>query len=209
MNNMENPSFIYIYEGKQYNVFIKKQRQNNIYYRYKSDGFHISCPRFASQGKIVEGLNKFAGRLLKTYKASNSNFSIEDNSVFILGENYEISSLNLKNIEELQGFLKKKAKKVITEIVRQKEQEMGIKEPYKITVRNMTTRFGSNSRQTHRLSFQISLIHYSYEIIESVVVHELAHYFYMDHQKKFYEVVYKYCPNYNEVQRKLKKGIHK
>lgn len=209
MISMENSSFVYVYEGKPYNVFVVRRRQSNIYYRIKEDGFHVSCPRFTFQENIIRGLNKFAGKLIARFEASNNNISTTENTVYLLGEKYAISALNLKNTEELQRFLKKKSKEILTEIVREKEQEMGIKKPYKITVRNMTTRFGSNSRKTHRLSFQISLIHFSREIIESVVVHELAHYFYMDHQKKFYEVVYKYCPNYDVVQRKLKKGIHK
>ncbi len=85
---------------------------------------------------------------------------------------------------------------------------MGIKEPYKIGIRKTTTRFGSNSLRTHSLSFQQALIHYSEEIISTVVVHELAHDFYRNHQQKFYNCVNLYCPDYINLQKKLKKGIH-
>ena len=72
-----------------------------------------------------------------------------------------------------------------------------------------TKSFGSNSSRTHTLSFQINIMHYSEEIIETVVIHELAHEFERNHGKKFYNIVYKYCPRYKELQKKLKKGIHK
>ena len=86
---------------------------------------------------------------------------------------------------------------------------MGISEPYKVAVRNTVRQYGSNSKRTHALSFQIDLIHYSPEIIETVVIHELAHEFERNHSKNFYNIVYKYCPMYKDLQRKLKKGIHK
>lgn len=206
---MENPAFVYIYEGKQYNVFVSKHFQRNIYFRYRKDGFHVSCPKLTSQAQIVKGLNKYAGKLLNQFEKRNSNYSFEEDYVYLLGEKYSISALNLENNVELQEFLKKNAMDVFTSILRQQEQIMGIKEPYKIAVRQTVAQFGSNSKQTHKISLQLSLIHYSKEIIESVIIHELAHDFYRNHQEGFYEVVFKYCPNYKEVQRKLKKGIHK
>ena len=89
------------------------------------------------------------------------------------------------------------------------EKEMGIKIPYNIKIRKMKTRYASNSLKTHSLTFQMNLIHYSKEIIDSIVVHELAHEFYRNHQKRFYQCVEKYFPNYKEVNLKLKKGLYK
>ena len=78
---------------------------------------------------------------------------------------------------------------------------------YKVRVQKMRSRFGSNSKHTKTLNFSTILLHYSLAIIDSVVVHELAHCFVYNHSKDFYNVVYKYCPNYKLVQAKLKKGI--
>lgn len=206
---MKSIEFVYLLNGKQYNVFVTKKAQRNIYYRLKSDGFHVSCPYLTPRSTIVSGLNQFADRLLKQYEKRNSNYSFEEDFIYLFGERYVLSSLNILNNEELQYFLKKKAAEVITQLVRIKEKEMGIKEPYSVAIRKTVAQFGSNSKKTHKLSFQVDLIHYSREIIESVIIHELAHDFERNHQKEFYNIVYKYCPNYDEVQRKLKKGIHK
>ena len=86
---------------------------------------------------------------------------------------------------------------------------MGIKIPYNIKIRKMKTRYASNSLKTHSITFQMNLIHYSKEIIDSIVVHELAHEFYRNHQKRFYQCVEKYFSNYKEVNLKLKKGLYK
>ena len=42
-----------------------------------------------------------------------------------------------------------------------------------------------------------------------VCVHELAHILVYDHSKEFYDVVYKYYPNYKECHTKLRKGEFK
>ncbi len=209
MFNMENPAFIYIYNGKQYTVFITKGFQRNIYYRYRKDGFHISCPKLTTLIAIRKGLDKFAGRLISQFEKRNCNYSFEENFIYILGEKYELSQFHLESDKDVHDFLIEKAKVVFLNLVRKNEQLMKIKEPYKIKLKNTGSQFGSNSKQTHTLSFQFNLIHYSEEIIESVVIHELAHDFYRNHQEGFYEVVYKYCPRYKEIQKKLKKGIHK
>lgn len=209
MNNMETIGFIYVYNGKQYNVFISKRFQRNIYYRFRKDGFHVSCPRLTSQSAIVKGLDKFAGKLIAQFEKRNGNYSFEENYIYILGERYELSQFHLENDTDVHNFLSDKAKTVFQNLVRKNEEIMGIKKPYKIRIKNTGSQFGSNSKQTHTLSFQFNLIHYSEEIIESVVIHELAHDFYRNHQEGFYEVVYKYCPKYKEIQKKLKKGIHK
>lgn len=209
MNNMEIPAFLYVYKGKQYNVFISKRFQRNIYYRFRKDGFYVSCPRLTSQLVIRKGLDKFAGKLINQYEKRNGNYSFEENYIYVLGERYELSQFHLENDKDIHDFLLEKAKVVFTNLVRKNEEIMGIKKPYNIKIKNTGSQFGSNSKQTHTLSFQFNLIHYSEEIIESVVIHELAHDFYRNHQEGFYEVVYKYCPKYKEIQKKLKKGIHK
>lgn len=205
---MKLTEFAYTYNNKEYVVHVKKQYQRNIYFRYKEDGFYITAPYLTDKKTIINGLNKYAGKLLNQYVNSHSNYSFENDFVYLLGEPVSLKSLNIENLQELQKYLREKAGIFITELVRKHEEIMGISKPYKVAVRNTVRQFGSNSKHTHALSFQISLIHYSPEIIETVVIHELAHEFERNHGKNFYNIVYSYCPRYKELQRKLKKGIH-
>lgn len=206
---MKSGEFVYKYKNKDYLVHVTIKRQRNIYYRYKEDGFYVTAPYFTTQKTIVMGLEKFAERLLNQHAKITNNFSVEEDYFYLLGEKYSLSEFNLQNTMDFQHFLQEKALFFITELVRKNEEIMGISRPYKVKVRDTKRQYGSNSKQTHTLSFQINLVHYSKEIIESVVIHELAHDFERNHGKNFYNIVYSYCPKYKELQRKLKKGTHK
>ena len=206
---MKISEFIYKYKDKDIPVHVRYSRQRNIYYRYRKDGFHVSAPYLTGQKTILKGLDKFADKLIVQFEKMNSNYSFDYDFVYLLGEKVPLKSLNIENIQDLHDFLQKNAEIYIKDLVRKNEEIMGILEPYKIKIKPTERQFGSNSKRTHTLSFQIDLIHYSKEIIESVVVHELAHDFERNHGKNFYNIIYKYCPNYKELQKKLKKGIHK
>ena len=206
---MKTSTFVYKYNNKDITVYLTLRYQRNIYYRYREDGFYVSAPYLTSKKQIIRGLDKFASKLVEQYERSHSNISVGEDYVYLLGEKVSLESLNIKNNEDLPIFLKKFATSKITEIVRKYEEIMGISAPHKIAIRSTERQYGSNSKKTYKLSFQLELIHYSEEIIESVVVHELAHDFERNHGENFYNIVYKYCPNYKEVQKKLKKGIHK
>ena len=166
-------------------------------------------PFMVGQKTILKGLDKFADRIIVQYESSHSNFSFDEDYIWLNGEKLSLTNLNIKNTQDLWRFLQEKGTILITGIVRKYEEIMKISEPYKVKVRDTKRQYGSNSKRTHTLSFQTNLIHYSTEIIETVVIHELAHDFERNHSKNFYNIVYSFAPQYKELQKKLKKGIHK
>lgn len=206
---MKQKQLVFIKDDVTYNVFVTYKYQRNIYFRYRDGAFYVSAPLFTSDRRIEILFNKFFPKLVKPTSANTEHYSFSEDFVYILGEKESLSSLNIQNEEELQRFLKKKAFDFLSEEVQKYQQIMGISVPYRVRIANTKNQYGSNSKKTHTLSFQTKLIHYSIDIIDTVVVHELAHEFERNHQKHFYEIVYKYSPNYKELQKKLKRGIHK
>lgn len=198
----------YLYNGKQYIVFIRYGNFVNINFRIKNNEIHISSPRFISRKKVLDSLEKFMPKLTKFIEKNESHYNFEEDYLYLLGKKYSLKELNIFDEETLHSFLMKNAKEVFSNLTRKYEEIMGIKIPYKIKVRKVSTRYGSNSLKTHSISYNLDLIHYSLDIISTVVVHELSHEFHRNHQNSFYNCVYTYCPNYKELQRKLKKGIH-
>lgn len=73
----------------------------------------------------------------------------------------------------------------------------------KITIREQKTRWGSCS-STGSLNFNWKLMLLPQELLDYVVVHELAHRKVMNHSPAFWAVVEAELPNYRELRAKLK-----
>lgn len=74
----------------------------------------------------------------------------------------------------------------------------------KISVREQKTLWGSCSRSGN-LSFNWKLVRMTPEVLDYVVVHELAHRKEMNHSPRFWAVVEQELPDYRERRRELKK----
>lgn len=109
-----------------------------------------------------------------------------------------------------QGELDKKLKNLELDIIKSRVTKyqalMDIPVSYQVKITNMRSAVGKNYYQKKLLTFDRILIHFSLEIIDSVVIHELCHYFEQNHSKRFYDILLKYMPNYREVRRKLIDG---
>ena len=205
--------FFYKVNEKEYPVQVTYKRIKNIHYRFKDGVFMVSCNRLVSKHTIIKGLDKFAVSLLKR---SEKPAPITEDYMYLFGakvdlqDSGEISFTNDKKIVyKDRTDLDKKLHKMFLEILKERVAYYSniMSLPlYKVSLKNMKTRFGSNSSYTKTLHFSYMLIHYSYEIIDSVIIHELAHTLVRDHSKKFYDVVYKYCPNYKIYRKKLIRG---
>ena len=210
MNN-----FIYKVNDKEYEVEVIYKHIKNVHYRFRDNKFIVSCNRLTTKRFIIHGLDKFAKKLIN---ASVKPEPISGDFVYLFGNKYDLSypgkitftgykEIIYKDQDELYRKLKPIFLDIITKRVRYFETQMKLPS-YKVSVKYMKSRFGSNSKYTKTLHFSLSLIHFSMPIIDSVVVHELAHILVYNHSKKFYDVVYKYCPDYPKYRKMLIRGIY-
>ena len=112
----------------------------------------------------------------------------------------EIVPLSMKDIKELAD----KAVKVIPERVRYYAGKMGVTYG-RITIRNQRSRWGSCSSKGN-LNFNCLLMLTPMEVIDSVVVHELAHRREMNHSARFYNEILKVFPDYHIWDKWLKEN---
>lgn len=215
-----NKNFIYLIDDKDYQVEVTSKRVKNINYHYKDGVFKVSCPWYASTSAIKSGLDKFAKKLINRFEKRKEKPEAEtDNYIYLFGEKYDLFypqeiSLSIGKIVSFNNReeLDKKIKKVFLEYLvaeTNKIAEIMSAPKYQIKIRKMHTRYGTNSRKTKSITYSLDLIHYSPEIISSVIAHELVHCFVFDHSDNFYRLLYKYSPNYDILRKKLIKAVFK
>ena len=75
--------------------------------------------------------------------------------------------------------------------------------------RTMTSRFGSCIPKKKKITLNTHLVSLTTDQIQSVVFHEYAHFYHMNHSKKFYETLGQFYPDYRIAEKKLKSVVLK
>ena len=157
----------------------------------------------------------------KKIESFNSSLYYTDKYVDLLGERRRLVNLSkgelrsskdditIINEKELLKKLKQLSYDIISSRVVHYSRIMNIPVKYNVKITSMRSSVGKNYYRKNLLTFDNKLIHYSMDIIDSVVVHELTHYFVQNHSKDFYDILLKYFPNYRLLREKLLKGERK
>ena len=208
-NSDMHKSFIYLHNNQEYMVNITYKRIRNIHYRFIDNAFEVSCNRLTTIKSIKSGLDKFAEKLIKR---STKTQAIGDDYIYLFGQKVLLAYPGtivfldkLISFDNVQELLKKLRKPFLKYLTTQTEKYAKIMNAplYQVKLREMRSRYGSNNRPKKTITYAMMLIYYSPEIIDSVVVHELVHCFVYDHSDNFYRLLYKYCPNYDKLRKKL------
>lgn len=159
-----------------------KSKRKTIGIEVKGNGkVIVRAPYFVSNEDISELVNK-------------KRAWIEAHVNKMIVKNEKAPNLIPLTADELQD-LADKALKLIPERVKYYARIMGVTYG-NITIRNQRTRWGSCSGKGN-LNFNCLLMLTPPEVIDSVVVHELAHRKEMNHSDRFYHEVLKVYPDYH------------
>lgn len=109
-------------------------------------------------------------------------------------------------LKEIRHFYKREAVKLLTERVIFWSKQMNLY-PSQLKFREQRTRWGScSSKKVINLNWR--LIVFPLEIIDYVVVHELAHLEHMNHSPRFWSLVEQHVSDYTQRIKILKKSQH-
>lgn len=134
-----------------------------------------------------------------TYSFKKGHFNIVFNKTKVTVYTYSEAAAK----RSLKTQLKKEAKYSIVEAVKRYSSIMAL--PYNsISIKDQSTRWGSCSSKKN-LNFSWRLIMTPPQVLEYVVIHELAHLKHLNHSKNFWLFVEKYDPEYREHRRWLKR----
>ncbi len=98
--------------------------------------------------------------------------------------------------------LKRRAKDVLPDKVAYFSALMGV-EVKGVKITSAKKRLGSCSSE-NGICFSYRVMMYDEDIIDYVVIHELAHIKEHNHSSRFYDIVKKYCPDYKNIERRIR-----
>ena len=119
--------------------------------------------------------------------------NINDDEFLYLGERKKIEDFKIKNID---SFYKKEILKYLPDLVQEYSIKMNLI-PTSISYRKNKRTWGSCNYK-NGLNFNILLMKFPIELMEYVIIHELAHIQHKNHSKKFWDLVESYCPDYKK-----------
>lgn len=108
----------------------------------------------------------------------------------------------IPDYDSLTPMEKNKIRRRIMERLKLYAPQMGVNFA-RVTVRDQKSRWGSCGSKGN-LNFNYRLYYLPQELMDYVVVHELAHRIHMNHSREFWEVVAKYDADYKEHRKRIK-----
>lgn len=96
-----------------------------------------------------------------------------------------------------------KARQALTQRTQELADQTGLSFK-RVSIRNQKTRWGSCST-TGTLSFNYKLYFLPAELRDYVIIHELCHTKHMNHGPRFWNKVARFCPNYKEYEKQLRR----
>lgn len=156
---------------------------------------HLKTQRFFQPGEIFHYLGQ--GYPLQLRNSGKR---------FELVEQFWLHEASLHRAQKLfENWYKKRARQIFTERLDHYAQQMNLSYD-RLRLSSATTRWGSC--RGARINLTWRLVMAPIEVIDSVVIHELAHIRHKNHGPHFWQLVYTHCPDYKTQDKWLKHQAH-
>jgi predicted metal-dependent hydrolase len=199
---------------------IEYKRIKRVYIRFKDGHFSINAPLLTSRKEIEKMLaesGKQLNRLKKRkpiikldlslgskIKLINTHYTIDYGfKEMVIGEIIYLKEDNLK------ASLDRVAKQILFSYVKAAAisyyNKMYTDKNYPtILIKSVKSKLGHYHLAKHQIMINLSMVYNNSDLIDYVIVHELAHIQEFNHQPKFYSLIAKILPNYKQIEKLLK-----
>ena len=209
----------------------KKKIKNFIIRIYPDLRIAVSVPLHASNKDIenfISSKKEWIEVTLKKLKLINNKNNLKENTIKILGKEIEKKIIesdlerirltdtsiyiysndidNAKIEKKLLEWKVEKLKVILEEYLEKYTKLLNTNINY-YQIKKISSAWGIYHKKENYITFNFDLIEKDIECIEYVVLHELCHIFYMNHQKNFWTLVEKYMPDYKLRRKNLKNFI--
>lgn len=203
--NISKPKWVSINEA----LLLIKRNENDIYDKYiKALNSEIKTSKQWKTGETIY------------YKGEQFEIVREYQEKYIVSVRIDIKAKQLlvilpKDIQEFE--VKEYVDNAIKQLFKSHTEELIFKRlPYwskktnlkynDVKVRDATTRYGSCMPSKRNLYFSSRLIMLPENVVDAIIVHELCHLKFKNHNKDFYNLVEQYIPDYKEIDKWLKQN---
>ena len=124
---------------------------------------------------------------------------LTDTSIYIYSKDIDNTKIEKKLLE----WKVEKLKVILDEYLEKYTRLLNTNINY-YQIKKLSSAWGIYHKKENYITFNFDLIENDIECIEYVVLHELCHIFYMNHQKDFWALVEKYMPDYKIRRKNLK-----
>lgn len=217
--------------GKEFQCELKRQRRRSITAKIRRDGMiEVRAPLLFCESDMIAFLKQHQRWLFNHYDkmqdVDNQKKTFTSGEIhYYLGEKYELKIVeSTKNSVEIQdGFLivkakslelvenqlnkwyKNQAKIIFSELlppIIESFRKYNVA-PTRIGIRDMRSRWGSCSRKGG-ISLNLQLIKLPENCIRQVMIHEMCHLVYFNHQAGFYALMTEMMPDWKYWKKQLK-----
>ena len=186
-------------------VTVKLENKKNIKHCYlrilKADLIQIRANKYFTIFDAKDLINR-KKEWIESSIQKMSKKSLNDDEFLLLGEKKKYENYKIKNIDT---FYRGEIEKILPQKVDEFSKKMNLF-PTSISYRKNKRTWGSCNHK-NGLNFNILLMKFPIEVMEYVIVHELAHIKHKNHSKDFWNLVAIFCPNYKEIEKQFKKFL--
>lgn len=197
-NTINIQEYNMIINNKNVEIIVETKRCKYLRLKVKNNKTIIITTYFKlSFDKVKEIITKNENKIIKYLE--NPSFELKEDEICLFGE-------IIKN-----DYQPKELKKIYEDSIIKIEKlfnEIQIKNNFpkvNLYFRKMKSRWGVCYPSIKKIGLSTYLIYTPLQLIEYVIYHEYCHLKYPNHSKNFYNELSKYCSNYKELRKELKK----
>ena len=154
-----------------------------------------------NKNNLKENVIKILGKEIekKIIESDLERIRLTDTSIYIYLKNINNAEIEKKLLEWKIEKLKAILDEYLTKYTKLLNRNINYYQ-----IKKLSSAWGIYHKRENYISFNFDLIEKEIKCIEYVVLHELCHIFYMNHQKDFWTLVEKYMPDYKVRRKNLK-----
>ena len=218
-------------KGVKFEVEITKKKIRNIYLRVEGNKIEATCPYYVPKYEVYNFIESKRNWIYRVYEYNNRPKNMYaykgDDTFYVFGKPYKlVKNIGRKKVvvsedticftykDDSKDSIKALYKYFDAELLNKAKVYLNkyrpllldygyIDEPV-LNARLMTSRWGVCYTKNNKINISSYLIHYPYECLEYIMVHELTHFIIPNHSKRFYEIIANNMPDYKKANNLLK-----